>query len=385
MNGERTILRCSRCVTPSRYPGACPDHAGVCYFCREYDYLYGDWHAGKGERQRRFEALVARAKSGTGQYEALVPLSGGKDSTYVLYLATKVYRLRVLTYTFDNGFQSDIAKENIRNAVCASGADHHIYEIDRDRLMRLYRHFFEHTGQFCTVCMRGINAARTAIHRKYRIPLVLRGTSLRTEERVTPEIFQNGSLYFFGKVLSKFPIDMPLRDISLDRSLSEKVGLALGLLSRGWISLGVMEVQVPDYLEWNYNEVYETIHRELGWRRLPDRDEHVDCVVEPVVHYLRRQRVPELTSNTLRYSAMIRAGMMHREEALRGVNEELERERGIPAETEHFLHGLGIDLEEFLAWSNPSFRHMQFQEPGRGERIFRTLARCVGRREVASR
>jgi hypothetical protein len=375
---------CSLCVTPLSYPGASPDDAGVCFFCREYAELYGDWDAVKGERQRTFEELVAKARKGAGQYDALVPLSGGKDSTYVLYLATKVYGLRVLAYTFDNGFQTDIAKENIRNAIHASGAAHLVYEIDRDRLMRLYRHFFEHTGLFCPVCMRGINAGRAAMHLKYGTPLLLRGTSLRTEERVTPEIFQSGSLGFFQNVLRRYPVDIPLHDMSLDRSLSEKVGLALGLLSRGRITCGVMEVQVPDYLDWHYNDVYKTIYREFGWRRLPDRDEHVDCVVEPVVHYLRRQRVPALTPNSLRYSALVRAGMMNREVALTLVNEERVRESAIPPETDHLVRCLNISMEQFEAWSQPSFRHMEFQRPTREEQVFATVARWIGKGKIAT-
>ena len=56
-------------------------------------------------------SLFEKTKAKNKKYDALVPLSGGKDSTYVLYLALKKYGLNVLTYTFDNAFKYAL-KEN---------------------------------------------------------------------------------------------------------------------------------------------------------------------------------------------------------------------------------------------------------------------------------
>jgi tRNA(Ile)-lysidine synthase TilS/MesJ len=58
------------------------------------------------------QILAAASGRKGGQYDCLVPLSGGKDSTYVLYLCARVYGLKVLAMNFDNGFQSPLAREN---------------------------------------------------------------------------------------------------------------------------------------------------------------------------------------------------------------------------------------------------------------------------------
>jgi hypothetical protein len=342
--------------------------------------LWDGWQDQKAERAEMFDRLIAKAKAKARRrgclYDVLVPLSGGKDSTYALYLATKVYKLRTLTYTFHNGFLTQVAGDNINRALEATGADHYMFKISRQKLMRLYRHFFEHTGLFCPVCMRAISVGRIVLHRQHKIPLILRGTSYRTEEWVTPEIFQDGRLEFINNVLHKHPLGFDVPDLYVDRSLSEKFSLALNLLSRNRISIGVMDMQFPDYLDWDYDVIYKTIQRECGWERLPDRDEHIDCLVEPVVHYLRRQRVPELTPNTLRYSAMIRSGMMKRDTALRLVEEEANEALTPPPHTEHLLTGLGITAEQFAEWSRCSFRHMEFQKPGLAMRLF-NLARKI--------
>jgi tRNA(Ile)-lysidine synthase TilS/MesJ len=74
-----------------------------------------------------------------GEYDALVPLSGGKDSTYILYLAVKVYKLKVLTMTYDNGFVSQPAVDNMERAVKKMGVKHVVCKPDFDVLSKIYR------------------------------------------------------------------------------------------------------------------------------------------------------------------------------------------------------------------------------------------------------
>jgi 3'-phosphoadenosine 5'-phosphosulfate sulfotransferase (PAPS reductase)/FAD synthetase len=124
INGTLGVRTCSNCVTPDSYPGTVLDEDGVCNHCRDFESRYRNWETTRHERLTRFEHFVQWARKQQKPYDALVPLSGGKDSTYVLYLATKKYGLRVLCYTFDNGFQTNIALENVKEAVERSGADH---------------------------------------------------------------------------------------------------------------------------------------------------------------------------------------------------------------------------------------------------------------------
>ncbi|MBI5472754.1 MAG: hypothetical protein HY961_10465 [Ignavibacteriae bacterium] len=356
--------RCTICVTPDSYPGLTLNTDGVCNHCEEYFKLYGDWRSSKAERKASFEKFVTIAKRRSRSYDALVPLSGGKDSTYVLYLASKVYKLRVLCYTFDNGFQSDVAKENIRAAAHASGADLVTYRPNPDMMMSLYRHFLKHAGMFCPVCMRGITAGEFMISDTFDVPLVLKGTSRRTEERLAPEIFQDGNISFFRKVLKQHPFDGNVGALLYDRSLWGKLQRGMFLLSRGRLRTGRIDLYMPDYFEWNYAEIFRVISQEMGWKRLPDRDEHIDCIAEPLVHYyIREQKIPELTQSTLRYSAEIRDGQMTREDALRIVEQE-RQERKSPKETTPVLERLGITEEALATCVDHGVRHAQFQPSG---------------------
>lgn len=114
---------------------------------------------------------IAMAKEKRRTYDAVVPLSGGKDSTYVLYLAKKVYGLNVLAYTFDNGFLTPMALRNIKSAVESLDIPH-IFHRPSWRIMRkLYRNVLLRTGELCSVC--GIGGLYTDTLRFLKIGVFL--------------------------------------------------------------------------------------------------------------------------------------------------------------------------------------------------------------------
>jgi len=90
--------------------------AGICNHCSEYLNVRAA-HSYKGEEtDLQFKALINEIKSGSNgrQYDCVVGLSGGIDSSYVAYLAKK-NGLRVLGVHMDNGWNSEEAVQNIRN------------------------------------------------------------------------------------------------------------------------------------------------------------------------------------------------------------------------------------------------------------------------------
>ncbi|MEQ8663215.1 MAG: amino acid adenylation domain-containing protein, partial [Gammaproteobacteria bacterium] len=117
------IIHCVRCALPSNYPGVSYDATGLCNVCRDYDahkHLAENYFRSMDELEALFEDARASRR---GDYDVLMLLSGGKDSSYVLYQLLGM-GLKVLAYTLDNGYISDGAKENVRRVVGALGVDH---------------------------------------------------------------------------------------------------------------------------------------------------------------------------------------------------------------------------------------------------------------------
>ena len=121
------MKRCSHCILPETYPKISFNKQEICSICSNY----------KGfvpQSETILTNCTKIAKRKNRIYDALVPLSGGKDSTYILYLAKKVYGLNVLAYTFDNGFLTDFALKNIKSALEILNVDHIFWKPNWDIL-----------------------------------------------------------------------------------------------------------------------------------------------------------------------------------------------------------------------------------------------------------
>lgn len=104
---------CTRCVLPETFPGIAFDEEGCCSYCIRYSGRDNQEKL-KERFKQKFFTILEKTKN-RRPYDAVVAYSGGKDSTYTLRLLKDTFGLRVLAITFDHGFVSPMALENIRN------------------------------------------------------------------------------------------------------------------------------------------------------------------------------------------------------------------------------------------------------------------------------
>jgi len=122
----RPYQQCTRCVMDTYAPDIRFDADGVCNYCHIQDKLealfplgtYGD------EELRRFSDRIRRSGKGR-RYDCVVGVSGGRDTSFCLYHAKEVMGLRPLAVHFDNGWDSDVAKENLRKVCTGLNVDLH--------------------------------------------------------------------------------------------------------------------------------------------------------------------------------------------------------------------------------------------------------------------
>src|SRR5687768_1023556 len=110
-------ISCSRCVMDNNSPNTnlTLDAEGVCNNCRSFEiWAKPVLEENEDLKRKKLDALVSEIKQHGAQeeYDCLLGVSGGVDSSYLAYLA-KQLGLRPLVIHFDNGWNSELAVDNI--------------------------------------------------------------------------------------------------------------------------------------------------------------------------------------------------------------------------------------------------------------------------------
>lgn len=350
---KKEAHRCTRCILPSSYPRISFDAEGVCSYCRAYESRWKDWEAGGGESE--LLKIVQSAKKRNPWHSALVGITGGMDSTYTLHLLVKRYGLNVLTFTYDNGFLADGARENIDKIVKKLNVEHRFVSIERDVRQRMYRALFKRRcADFCQICMLGVLAGSNHLALKENIPMVVWGVSPRTDPVTPLELFLGNDYRYLLDVVepevkrSEFPL---FKNTDILRMLHIMFVKRIRL------------VFLPQYLTWNEKEISELIRKEYGWTDYGQGVHHFDCGANAAVNYFMMQRFG-FSKVVEKLSQLVRSGQMAREEALEkyhgqeqtlepvdSVNEVCRRLGVVREELEYLLDGKSLDYRHFKSYS----------------------------------
>lgn len=117
------LKRCTKCILPETFPFISFDDQGVCNYCNNHK---------KKEKPQNVDELInflepyRRSKG----YEAVVPFSGGRDSSYSVHLLKKELGLNIVTYTYDWGMVTDLARRNIARMCGDLGVENIIVAAD---------------------------------------------------------------------------------------------------------------------------------------------------------------------------------------------------------------------------------------------------------------
>ena len=132
---------CSRCLMDNTVQGIEYDENGECTFCAIHDELESKFPLNEDSQAKLIEIAKRIKNDGKGkEYDCIVGVSGGRDSTYTLYNAVKL-GLRPLAVHFDNGWNSEIAVENIKSACEILNVDLHTHVANWEEFKDLQRSF----------------------------------------------------------------------------------------------------------------------------------------------------------------------------------------------------------------------------------------------------
>ena len=253
------IQQCNRCIMDTSVDKTITfNNDGICNHCLRYDELI-DTRVFKGtEAKQKLDSLVLKIKNaGKGKdYDCLIGVSGGVDSTYVAYL-TKELGLRPLAIHFDNGWNSELAVKNVELVLKKLDIDLITYVVDWDEFKDLQLSFLKGStpdGEIPTDHAIGALLWKEALNHK--IKYIISGMNFTTESISVPDWSYGHSDWKYIKAIHKKYGNTKLKTYP-------HFGFAL-LFYTNFIR-GVRNVSILNYVDYNKDKVMDLLQNELGW------------------------------------------------------------------------------------------------------------------------
>lgn len=289
------------------------DADGVCNHCRRYDSLVSA-RVARGEAGRRIlDGMLAQIKAaGRGRdYDCIIGVSGGVDSTYVACLVRQ-FGLRPLAVHFDNGWNSELAVSNIEKVLKRLDIDLYTYVVDWEEFRDLQLAFLRAStpdGEIPTD--HGIFALlwREAVAKGVRY--IVSGMNFATEAMSVPDWSYGHSDWRYIKAVHQRFGRTPLKTYP-----------HFSLLDLAWINLvrRVRTVSVLNYVAYDRHEAMRVLQDELGWVYYGGK--HYESVY---TRFWQGYVLPRKFGVDKRYghlSDLINSGQLTREQALDEIRKE---------------------------------------------------------------
>ena len=135
---------CSKCIMDTTDPDITFDEKGVCNYCRGFPLLKKKHIIDGKEGEAKLSSIIKeiKRKRKGKEYDCLIGLSGGVDSTYVAYLVKK-WGLKPLAIHLDNGWDSELSVSNIQRIVEKLNIDLYTYVLDWEEFKDLQLAYFK--------------------------------------------------------------------------------------------------------------------------------------------------------------------------------------------------------------------------------------------------
>lgn len=299
---------CTRCLMDETVPGIRFDQQGVCHLCHVQDRLYRTYYAQQDvEKEKAFADLIETIKAeGKGRpYDCILPISGGGDSSYAVYL-TKKMGLRALAYHFDNGWVSDVARHNIAAVTGPLGVPVRTVQYAPETIRDAYVACLKASmPEVCLPCLIAIWSLAYSAAEKEGIRYVIHSSSPMTEG-ITPLRWSYGDGRYLESVVKQFGTPGALETVRDYNRLR-----ITDLFSSTFVRKTKI-IMLPLYVEWDDEANKELLKREFDWR---DGGKHSDCIYTPFRNYVIWKKF-NIDLRKLAPSAQIRSGRVARENAV---------------------------------------------------------------------
>ncbi|KQT41887.1 hypothetical protein ASG47_18295 [Devosia sp. Leaf420] len=327
------------------------DEHGICHHCRGHEEKVASIPAQRPDASEQLAEVVRGIKArASGEYDCIVGLSGGVDSSYVAYQAVKL-GLKPLAVHFDNGWNSELAVENIERIVKHLGLDLMTFVIDWDEFRDIQRSYFKaDVIDIEMVTDHAIFASMFDIANKHGIKTILSGTNAATES-IMPKSWQHFKFDLLNlKSIHKRFGTMPIKHYP-----------TISIWRMAWQNYvrKTSSVSILNYLPYSKSGAIETLQTELGWRYYGGK--HYESVF---TKFYQAHILPtkfNVDKRRIHLSDLIMNGEVTRDEALAELAGSPYPAEALVHDTEYVCKKLGFSQQEFAEYlSRPPVSHFAY-------------------------
>lgn len=365
---------CNNCVMDNSDPSIVFDKRGWCEYCNNFqDQIEPNWHTGVAGEKALASLAETIKRDGQGRdFDCIIGLSGGLDSSYAAYVAKEKMGLRPLLFHVDAGWNTDQAVGNIEKLVDGLGLDLYTEVVNWNDVKRMQVAFLRAgLPDQDLVQDAAFFSGLYRFARQYNIKHIITGSNFSTECCREPEAW-GGYLgidtTLFGDIWAKHGdggrIDgFPLVDILVYKVWYQKI-------------LG-MKVHHPlNMVPFGKKQAEDDLEQRFSWQRFQHKH-HESRFTRFYEDYWLPRRFG-FHKRRAHFSSLIMTGQMTRDQALDRLSRPEMDEHFLEQEFEYVAHKLGLTVSELQAlFDSPKTTYSDFKNKrwliGLGGNVLRWL------------
>ena len=345
-NMKREYQICTNCVMDTSDSRIVFDEKGVCDHCNDfYKNVLPNWHTDE-RGKKELESIVAKIKKDGEKrdFDCLLGLSGGIDSSYMLHVAVKELGLHPLVFHVDGGWNTELSVHNVKVMVDKLGLDLHTEVINWEEMKDFQLAFFKSGVPHIDIPQdHAFVATLYNYAAKYNIKYILNGGNISTEGVRNPMEF-----LYYGTDMAQ------IHDIMKRFSTIEMKTYPFSSIFRHKIYLRyikkVQVIRLLNYLPYIQKDALQLLEKEYDW--IPYPQKHFES---QFTKFVEGYWLPErfgFDTRRVQFSSLILTGQMKREDALEKLKKPAYDPAAIDKEFNDIATKLGITSEKLKEYFN---------------------------------